>query len=400
MTHHIIIAAGSTNHVENHNCRTHCRSSLGQTAVHAQTLEAFQEYGNAVVGSYQGKVKLVRDRPGIGRAGDTVDATVDIRWILGKSAVEGRSKVGDKIGKWIVVWDPVRMAIRVLGVDSSGEVVESTIQKRDGKWVGNQAMLMADGRKLTFTSTLTINDDGRTHTYDGVDNVLDGQKPGLARRMDTRKGMMGDDGIGFAWETGNAAEANQIQYRIWLPTPRYRKHILTHHQALGTAVRRASYPKSNPATRPRRSSCYRWPHSCLLSHDANSDASTAHGVPCAETPRKVCTHRARSDVSGWGRVSPARQTVTAQPRSARSPGTLPTGILMEPLSLWRYAGLHERCYPDSLSVRIRRPIGRGAAAAARVPGTPQAGSSQAGPREAGADAAGDCAGARGLPAAG
>ena len=148
---------------------------FGQTAVHAQTPEAFQEYGNSVVGSFQGKVKLVRDRPGIGKAGDTVDATVNIRWILGKSALEGRSKLGDKTGKWIVVWNPVQKAIRVLGVDTSGEVVESTIQKKDGKWVGKQAMLMADGRKLSFTSTLTISDDGRTHTYDGVDNVLDGQ---------------------------------------------------------------------------------------------------------------------------------------------------------------------------------------------------------------------------------
>ena len=36
--------------------------------------------------------------------------------------------------------------------------------------------MTVDGKKLTFTGAFTISADGKTHTYDGVNNMLEGKK--------------------------------------------------------------------------------------------------------------------------------------------------------------------------------------------------------------------------------
>jgi hypothetical protein len=149
---------------------------VGQAQGQAPTPETLKEYGEAVVGDWKGKVELVHDMPGVGKAGDTVDATGSIRWILRKSALEGRWKAGTNSGRWIVVWDPAEKVIRTLGGNTNGEAGQSVIRKQDGKWVTEQCSMSADGKKLTFTATLTISDDGKTHTYQGVNNMLDGKK--------------------------------------------------------------------------------------------------------------------------------------------------------------------------------------------------------------------------------
>ena len=85
---------------------------VGQAQGQSSTPDTLKEYGEAMVGDWNGKVELVHDMPGAGKAGETIEATTSIRWILRKSALEGRWKAGTANGKWIVVWDPAEKGIR------------------------------------------------------------------------------------------------------------------------------------------------------------------------------------------------------------------------------------------------------------------------------------------------
>lgn len=142
----------------------------------APTPETLKEYGETMVGDWKGKVELIHDMPGVGKAGQAIDASSNVRWILRKSALEGKWKAGTTSGKWLFVWDPAEKAIRTLGSSTNGESTQSVIRKREGKWVAEQCTMTVDGKRLTFTSILTVSGDGKTHTYEGVNNMLDGNK--------------------------------------------------------------------------------------------------------------------------------------------------------------------------------------------------------------------------------
>ncbi len=80
-------------------------------------------------------------------------------WHLEKDGVvRGRSHT-------IAVWDPASKSIKASGSATGGFFVTSESKKVDGKWVDRSTLVYPDAAHATATSTVTISDNGNTHSF-------------------------------------------------------------------------------------------------------------------------------------------------------------------------------------------------------------------------------------------
>ena len=133
--------------------------------------EQFQEFCKAIQGRWVGDVTWVADWPGLGKRGDKVTAYFEGRLAEDGNAMVGKFYGGNGSGTWIIVFDAGAKQIKGLFVTSGGAVNHTILYKKDGKWVEKGAGSLPDGAKTEFVSTLTITNNGDTHTWTGSGSV-------------------------------------------------------------------------------------------------------------------------------------------------------------------------------------------------------------------------------------
>jgi hypothetical protein len=93
-------------------------------------------------------------------------------FITRKFAISGVGQ-SDLSGIQLIGWDPTEGRIRSWVFDSDGGFGTATWKKKENKWIVNAAATLADGRKASAVTTLTILDD-KTVTWQATGRTLDG----------------------------------------------------------------------------------------------------------------------------------------------------------------------------------------------------------------------------------
>ena len=135
------------------------------------TREEFNAFMKAMSGRWVGEITWVADWPGLGKKGDKVTGYSELRITEDGNALIGKFYGGSGSTTWITVYDAGAKQIRENGVDSGGTVWTVVYSKTGDKWVGVQTGSLADGRKIESTMTVTIADNGNTHTWTGPTTV-------------------------------------------------------------------------------------------------------------------------------------------------------------------------------------------------------------------------------------
>ncbi len=131
----------------------------------------FEELCEACEGRWVGELTLVADAPGFGKKGEKLTS-----YGLDKVTQDGNAILcdfycGEGSGIWFIIYDPRAKRTRTTWVTSGGGMDQAILYKRNGKWIEQGTGSKPDGSKIEFTNTLTISDDGRTHTWTGFGAV-------------------------------------------------------------------------------------------------------------------------------------------------------------------------------------------------------------------------------------
>ena len=133
--------------------------------------DEFREFCKALEGRWLGDVKLAADRPGFGKKGEKLTAYAECSVTEDGNAMLARYFAGEGSGTWLICYDAAAKQIKSLWVTSGGIANQSTIRKRGDNWVERTTGSDPDGTKTKFVSTLTITDNGNTHTWTGDGTV-------------------------------------------------------------------------------------------------------------------------------------------------------------------------------------------------------------------------------------
>jgi hypothetical protein len=137
--------------------------------------EDFKEYCKLMQGRWVGDVTWVADWEGFGKRGEKVTAYSESSIAEDGNALIGRFFGGNGSGTGLVFYDAGAKQIKSVWVSSGGGTGQSIIFKKDGKWIERGSGSEPNGAKNEFTSTLSITDNGNTHTWTGS-GTLDGKK--------------------------------------------------------------------------------------------------------------------------------------------------------------------------------------------------------------------------------
>jgi hypothetical protein len=139
------------------------------------TPEDFKAYCKAMEGRWVGEVTWVADWPGLGKRGDTVTAYSENVIAEDGNALVQRFYGGNGSATGITAFDAGAKRIKAMWVVSGGHVGYGIIYKKGGKWHQKATGSNPDGTKTKGSSTLTVSDDGNTHSWKGKGSV--GDKP-------------------------------------------------------------------------------------------------------------------------------------------------------------------------------------------------------------------------------
>lgn len=112
------------------------------------------------------------DQDNAARIETTSSWTKNQNFITRKFAVSGVGQ-SDLSGIQLIGWDPVEEKIRSWVFDSDGGFGNAIWTKKGNKWIVNAAATLADGRKASVVTTLTVVDD-KTITWQATGRTLDG----------------------------------------------------------------------------------------------------------------------------------------------------------------------------------------------------------------------------------
>ena len=145
--------------------------AFGQTSSH----EDFEEWCRTEPGRWIINFTLSADRAGLGKKGETGTAYGDIRLVADGNAILGTYYGGNTTTTRLTTYNAVAKQIVVLEANSAGTMWNCIYSKEDGKWKIRAIGSTPDGRKRENNATLTISDDGDTHTWTGTRAIDDGE---------------------------------------------------------------------------------------------------------------------------------------------------------------------------------------------------------------------------------
>ncbi|MHB8897518.1 MAG: hypothetical protein ACYC6Y_02085 [Thermoguttaceae bacterium] len=147
----------------------------------------FKEYCQLMEGRWLGDVTWVTDFPGFGKRGEKVTTYAENKISEDAHVMTSRFFGGTGSATAICLYDIAAKQIRWFGGDSAGGSSQSTVFKKDGQWTEIGTGVLVTGAKTEFTSTLTVSDNGMTHTWTGTATVT-GQKTDNQRDVWRRVG--------------------------------------------------------------------------------------------------------------------------------------------------------------------------------------------------------------------
>jgi hypothetical protein len=148
-------------------------STRRQPVAMGSTREDFQAYCKAMEGRWVGEVTWVADWEGFGKKGDTVTAYGENTITEDGHALMMKFYGGNGSGSGIATFDAGAKQIKYLWVSSSGHVTHGIVSKQGDKWIDKGRGSTFDGAITTFTTTVTITDDGNTQTVTGSGTLGD-----------------------------------------------------------------------------------------------------------------------------------------------------------------------------------------------------------------------------------
>jgi hypothetical protein len=146
-------------------------STRRQPVAMGGTREDFQAYCKAMEGRWVGEVTWVADWEGLGERGEKVTAYSENVISEDGNALLMKFFGGKGAGSGITYFDAGSKQINTLWVSSGGHVSQVTVLRKGDKWLHKGAGSNPEGTKTTGTSTLTITDNGNTHTWRGTGKV-------------------------------------------------------------------------------------------------------------------------------------------------------------------------------------------------------------------------------------
>jgi hypothetical protein len=131
----------------------------------------FREHCQAFQGRWVGEVTLVADIPGVGKRGEKVTAYSEIRVAEDGNALIGKWYGGNGSATFLAVYDAGAKQIKAMEVTTEGEVGHIIFYKKDKKWIEERTGSKSNGTPTKYTNTVTITDNGNTHTWTGSGTV-------------------------------------------------------------------------------------------------------------------------------------------------------------------------------------------------------------------------------------
>lgn len=149
--------------------------AASQALAQESSPQDFRDFCRAIQGRWVGDLTWVADFPGMGKRGEKVTAYADNKMTEDGNAMISRMYAGTGSSTWFLIYDAGAKQIKTTWVTSGGTTSQSSVQRIGDKWLEKGAGSNPDGTKTAFESTLTITNNGNTHTWAGP-SWLDGKK--------------------------------------------------------------------------------------------------------------------------------------------------------------------------------------------------------------------------------
>jgi hypothetical protein len=143
------------------------------TTANAQTAtrEDFKEFCGLLEGRWTSDVTLTFDQPPIGKKGDKVAATFNVKRDADVDALVARGTWGSATGISTFGYNAAEKKIAGLFVDSTGYYGNMTYYKKDGIWMEQSSGSLGDGKKEASTSTIKFSDKNTKMVLTGTGTV-------------------------------------------------------------------------------------------------------------------------------------------------------------------------------------------------------------------------------------
>ena len=138
-------------------------TALGQES----SREYFEAFCRDMTGRFVGDVQLVADWPGEGEKGDKITGYAELRPVADGNALSLVYYGGTASDVALIMYDAANKRILWTGVSSGGTLWNRIIYKKGKDWMSQVTGSLADGKKIRGELTLTISDEGNTHTWTG-----------------------------------------------------------------------------------------------------------------------------------------------------------------------------------------------------------------------------------------
>ena len=145
---------------------------LAQTSNRAD----FEDYCKAFEGRWVGHVTWIADWPGYGKKGDKVTCYSELRRSADGNVLSGVYYGGNGTDLSLTYFDPGTKQIKGVAVSSGGTVWNWILFKKDGIWQWHSSASNPDGSKIEEKNTITISNDGNTHTWKGTSSTTGGDQ--------------------------------------------------------------------------------------------------------------------------------------------------------------------------------------------------------------------------------
>ncbi len=144
-----------------------CASSL---QAQQATRDEFQAFCKLIEGRWIGTTVRVADSV-FGKKGEKATSYFNSTLAADGNVLIGTFQSGEGSGKWIVNYDPGERMIVGISISSGGDFQRFKIVKEQGKWTQYVQGHQADGTPTERKESLTVSDDGDTHTWSGSSSV-------------------------------------------------------------------------------------------------------------------------------------------------------------------------------------------------------------------------------------
>ncbi|MBN2295627.1 MAG: hypothetical protein JXM70_24565 [Pirellulales bacterium] len=127
--------------------------------------EDFKEFCQVLKGRFTAKITWAIDWEPFAKKGDQTTAYWEARLAEDDHMLIGKCLIGKGSDTSFMFYHPGSRQIKTVWVDTDGGAGESMTFKKGDKWVQLWNYTKPDGRKVKMTCTLTVTDNGNTHTW-------------------------------------------------------------------------------------------------------------------------------------------------------------------------------------------------------------------------------------------